>query len=72
MTARRTIGHQILELANRSWVDLSPAEQGIFRDWLRSAKGHDLYMLLRVDRRRKRMSSQQMMAAVTPQQDGDG
>lgn len=63
---RRTTGHHLLELADRSWVDLSRAEQAIFEAWLMSAKGHDLYIMLRVDRRRRRTSSQQMVAVTSP------
>jgi hypothetical protein len=57
-------GRFVIELTDRAWVDLTEEEQEVFDDWLRSAKGHDLYMLVRHAKRKKKQSSLMNMKAV--------
>ncbi len=73
-------GQIILELLDKSWAALTPAEQRVFEEWMhgaaprseeyrcRGAKAVDLFMLMRMYGRRVRRgmasSSSQTMAAV--------
>ena len=64
-----TNGHWILELTRRTWVELDEEERAAFAEWLKGAKPHDLYMLVRHVRReatRKRISSVKAFNAVQP------
>ena len=57
-----TSGPWVIELAQKSWLDMSEDERAIFDDWLRSAKGRDLYLLVRYAMSfRKRSSSQRVV-----------
>lgn len=57
-----TTGPWVVELAQRSWLDLSEDERAVFSEWLRSAEGRDLYLLVRYAMSyRKRSSSQKVV-----------
>lgn len=67
-------GRWVLELTRRNWVDLDEEERQVFEDWLKNAKPHDLYMLIKHVRReakRRRLSSVKEFNAVTPEEDDD-
>jgi len=66
-----SIGRFVIELTDRAWVDLTEEEQEVFDDWLRNAKGHDLYMLVRHAKRKKKQSSLMDMKAVLGDTDTD-
>jgi hypothetical protein len=54
-------GHWVIELAQKSWLDLSEDERKVFEEWLRTAEGRDLYLLVRYAMSfRKRSSSQKV------------
>jgi hypothetical protein len=66
-------GRWAAELIDRAWVDLDEDERQVFDDWLKNAKGHDLYILLRhVRRGGRRQSSVQLFKAVTGGDPEDG
>jgi len=55
-------GHWVIELAQKSWLDLSDEERKVFEEWLRSAEGRDLYLLVRYAMSFRRRSSSQKVA----------
>lgn len=56
-----TTGHWVVELSQRSWLDLSEEEKQVFSEWIRTAEGRDLYLLVRYAMSfRKRSSSQKV------------
>jgi len=57
-------GRFIIELTDRPWVDFTQEECDVFDDWLRNAKGHDLYILVRHAKRVRKQSSVMNMKAV--------
>jgi hypothetical protein len=57
-------GRIVIELTERAWVDLCEEEREAFDAWLRNAKGHDLYILVRHARRKRKHSSVMNMKAV--------
>jgi len=63
-------GRFVIELTDRSWVDLAEEEREVFEDWLRYAKGHDLYILVRHAKRSRKLSSVLNMKAVKGDDDG--
>lgn len=57
-------GHWVIELAQRSWVELDEDERAVFDNWLRTASGRDLYILVRHAMRPRKTSSVKKMKAV--------
>lgn len=57
-------GHWVIELAQRSWAELDDDEQAVFDDWLKTASGRDLYILVRHAMRPRKSSSVKKMKAV--------
>jgi len=61
------------DLIDRAWGELGDDEREVFDDWLRTASGVDLYLLLRyVRRRRPRTSSVSDLLAVRGDDGDDG
>jgi len=59
-----TSGAWVIELAQKSWAEMSADERQVFSDWLRTAEGRDLYLIVRYAMRFRQRSSQQKMKAV--------
>lgn len=57
-------GSWIIELAQRSWGDLDDDEKTVFDNWLATATGRDLYILVRHSMRPRKSSSVKKMKAV--------
>lgn len=66
-----TSGPWVIELAQKSWLDLSDEERRVFDDWLASAEGRDLYLLVRYAMSFRKRSSQQMERPPLPGLDRD-
>jgi len=60
-------GRFIVELAEHTWAELSAQERAVFDEWLKAARGEDLYMLLRHCRRmwRRTRTSSTTLEAIT-------
>jgi hypothetical protein len=58
-------GAWVIELAQKPWSEMAPEERAVFVNWLKTAEGRDLYLLVRYAMRFQKRSSQQRMAAVT-------
>lgn len=57
-------GHWVIELAQKSWGELDDEEKSVFDDWLTTASGRDLYILVRHAMRPRKSSSVKTMKAV--------
>lgn len=67
-------GQIVMELVERNWAELQGDEKELFDEWLKSARGEDLYMLLRHGRRmwmRGRPSSTTLEAVRETKGDGE-
>ena len=64
-------GSWLLDLLDRSWVDLTEDEKQVFDRWLHGARGYDLYILLRHAKRHRKMSKVEAFKAVAGILDDD-